>query len=233
MKAIILAAGKGSRISKEIGNIPKSTLKIGETSILRRTVMLLKEFNIDVTICVGYKQNLIRKDLEDLKVSYIYNPFYESMNNMGTLWFTQEIISNDDILIMSADIIFESGLIEKMTDHKPGFILAIDKSRVKDGDYFLSLDSDGKVINYGSDLNMEDRDCEYVGFAIISKEVSFKFKKELISQVSRGFYNDYFEKIIFSFIGKGEGVSTIDISGIRWREIDQYNDYKIAINEFG
>ena len=48
MKAILLAAGKGSRISKTINNVPKSTLLINNEPLIQRTVRVLLSKGIGV-----------------------------------------------------------------------------------------------------------------------------------------------------------------------------------------
>ena len=61
MKAIILAAGKGSRISDAIGAIPKSTLEVNGKPIIRNTVEKLLSRNIEVAICTGFRFNKIEE----------------------------------------------------------------------------------------------------------------------------------------------------------------------------
>lgn len=51
MKAILLAAGKGSRISKTINNVPKSTLLINNEPLIHRTVRILLSKGIEVAVC--------------------------------------------------------------------------------------------------------------------------------------------------------------------------------------
>ena len=90
MKAILLAAGKGTRISRMVKAIPKSTLPIGGVPLIRRTVDMLKKEGFNISICVGYKQNDIKKVLEGLDVNYYYNPFYDVTNSIASLWFAKK-----------------------------------------------------------------------------------------------------------------------------------------------
>lgn len=55
MRAILLAAGKGTRISRMIEPIPKCTLPINGEPLIRYTVKMLVEKGMDITVCVGYK----------------------------------------------------------------------------------------------------------------------------------------------------------------------------------
>lgn len=230
MQAIILAAGKGSRISDSIAGVPKSTLKINNHSIIYLTVNMLLRHNISVNVCTGYKEELIRAELEGLPVRYIHNPFYNEMNNMGTLWFAKDIIHSEDILIMSADVLFEECILEKIIESSNGFTMVVDKSRIKEGDYFFQLDSGDCIIDYGSELSLEKRDCEYVGISKIGAVNAEKFKERLQMLVEQGKYREYLETIFFSFLP--QKINTVDISGMQWREIDHYEDYLKAIQQF-
>lgn len=57
MKAILMAAGRGTRISRTIDDKCKCTLDIGGQSLIRHTVEMLIKNNIEVHIVVGYKKS--------------------------------------------------------------------------------------------------------------------------------------------------------------------------------
>ena len=52
MKAFILAAGKGSRISKYLPNIPKCTVDVGGKPLIKKTVKMLHHYGIETTVIV-------------------------------------------------------------------------------------------------------------------------------------------------------------------------------------
>ena len=95
MKAILLAAGKGTRISKRINNMPKSMLKVGDKPLLWNTVKLFKENNIDVTIIVGYHDQEVREALKEFDIKFYYNPFFDVTNSIianADVFWTQDIL---------------------------------------------------------------------------------------------------------------------------------------------
>jgi choline kinase len=233
MKAIILAAGKGSRISDAIGAVPKSTLEINGKSIIRSTTEMLLARGIEVSICVGYRHQLIRKSLEGLTVRYYYNPFYDVTNNIASLWFAQNEIDGEDILVMSADVVISEEVLDRIIHVEGDLIMVTDSSRVNDGDYFFHIDAMGNVQEYGPDIAPEKRDCEYVGLSKIGKEYATVFKTRLNDLIEEGKNSIYMEFVFFSFIGLVRPrLSTIDIHGLEWREIDFMEDYQKAISQF-
>jgi GTP:adenosylcobinamide-phosphate guanylyltransferase len=150
MKAILLAAGRGSRISRMIEEIPKSTLPIAGKPLIRMTVELLISEGIDVVVCVGYKDKLVKKALEGLNVKYYYNPFYDVTNSIASLWMAKNEI-NDDLIIANADVYFSKDILYKILNDKREAVMAIDKSRAKVGDYFFSTTDNGCIIKYGKE----------------------------------------------------------------------------------
>src|SRR4051812_17155090 len=62
MKAVILAGGRGSRLSEETGERPKPMVEIGGKPILWHIMKLYSAHGIDdFVICLGYKGYLIKE----------------------------------------------------------------------------------------------------------------------------------------------------------------------------
>ncbi|WP_251391953.1 phosphocholine cytidylyltransferase family protein [Mediterraneibacter agrestimuris] len=224
MKAIIVAAGKGSRISEDIAHIPKSTLKYKNMPIIRRTVEILESFQVSTIVCTGYKYQKIMEALEGKNVQYYYNPFYEVTNNIASLWFAQDEF-NDDILILSADVIFEENIIKRLIEAPSDLALAVDKSKVDEGDYFLQLDDNNHILAYGKDLPEPKRTSENIGIAKISCNKVKLFKRTLNNLIQDGLYTIYYEQVFFELMQQGYRIQGIDMSQLEWAEIDYYEDY--------
>lgn len=233
MKAIILAAGKGSRISDAIGPIPKSTLEISGRPIIRRTVELLHQYHVKVAVCTGYRRQKIEEALKGLDVSYFNNPFYDVTNNIASLWFAQNFLEGDDCVIISADVVFGGDLLEKVLTASGDLVMITDSGRVMDGDYFFQMNHDGTIGRFGPDIPIEERDCEYVGLARISSKCVSDFRKRLVQLIDEGKTQCYFEYVFFSYIGDPDTrLTTLDVDGCMWREIDRMDDYRKAVREF-
>lgn len=232
MNAILLAAGKGSRISDEIGPIPKSILDIDGKPIIRRTVELLLRKGINVVVCTGYRHTLIEQVLDELPVTYINNPFFDVTNNIASLWFAQDYL-HEDCIVLSADVVFKEDLLEKVISGKGNLIMATDSSRIDDGDYFFHMHKDGTIKKYGPDIQQNERDYEYVGIGKISAETIGDFRKTLNQMIDEGNTQCYFENVFFKYIGHPSiKLTIIDVAGCIWREIDRMDDYEKAKKEF-
>ena len=232
MNAIVLAAGKGSRISDEIGPIPKSTLEIDGKPIIRRTVEMLLGHGMNVVICTGYRHALIEEALKGLSVKYVNNPFYDVTNNIASLWFAQKYL-NDECIIISADVIFNEDLLNKIINKKDDLVMVTDSSRISDGDYFFHMSDNGTIEKYGPEIPLDERDYEYVGIDKVSLNVINDFRDKLNEMIDGGEINSYFENVFFTYINHSQyRLTVVDVAGCVWREIDKINDYQKAKDEF-
>ena len=227
MKAILLAAGRGTRISKFIKEVPKSTLPIkDEKPLIRNTVEIMIKKGIEPIVCVGFKYDHIYKALEGLPVKYYYNPFYAVTNSIASLWFAKDQI-DDDLIIMNADVFFSDEILDRLIDNKNEAVLVSDKSRTEEGDYFFKLNNEDRVVRYGKDILLEDRSCEYVGMAKIAKEFTSQFKERLEKLIDNQEYSAWWENVLYSFTDENTNlISTMDVNGKFWAEIDFLDDYQ-------
>ena len=234
MKAILLAAGRGTRISKFIKEIPKSTLPVkDEKSLIRTTVETMLKKGIQPVVCVGFKYDHIYKALEGLPVQYYYNPFYAVTNSIASLWFAKDEI-DDDLIVMNADVFFSDEILDNLINNPNEVVLVSDKSRIAEGDYFFKLNKNNRVIRYGKDIPLEDRSCEYVGMAKISKSFAPKFKERLETLIDNQEYSAWWENVLYSFTDENTDIiSTMDIDGCFWSEIDFLDDYERILHYVG
>ena len=111
MKAILLAAGRGTRIARNVEMVPKSTLPVDGKPLIRRSVEILQGEGMEVVVCTGYREEIIREALEGLEnITYVYNPFYDITNSIASLWFARDLL-DDDILVMNADVFFSKDIL--------------------------------------------------------------------------------------------------------------------------
>lgn len=224
MKAILMAAGRGTRISRMVADIPKSALPINGEPLIRRTVKLLQKFGIDCVVCAGYRKEKIYEALEGLDVTYCTNPFYNVTNSIASLWFARAHIQGD-MLLLNADVFFTEEILELVLKDTHNVVLAIDKSRIEEGDYFFKTTDNGCITKYGKDLPLEERSCEYVGMCKIQSEFCPAFVERMEQLIDRAEHGLWWENILYSFTNEQE-IYTVDVRGRFWAEIDYFDDYE-------
>ncbi|MCL2143259.1 MAG: phosphocholine cytidylyltransferase family protein [Methanomassiliicoccaceae archaeon] len=224
MRAILMAAGVGSRMGKAVTK-PKSTLKVGDTTIIAHTVDMLIANSIDVSVVVGYRKEMIYEALSGRKVRFFFNPFYRATNSSASLWFARELIDgSDDVIFINADIYWEQSILEILLSDKRDAVMLGDESRADNGDFFLNTVS-GRVTAYGKDLKREERNTESVGIAKVSKNFSLTFRKWLEAHIENENYGTLWEGI-FCLNSAETPIHVADVGGWFQAEVDTADDYE-------
>ena len=226
MKAVIMAAGVGSRISRHVDK-PKCLLEIEGKSILRRTVEMLLENGIKPAVVAGYQHQQLEDNLADLPVPILHNPFFRVTNSLGSLWFAKEYISEDaPLLLMNADVFWEQDILDILLAEKKDALLLADSSlsRLRDGDYFLGCDGE-KIVKYGKDLARSIRTHEYVGVGKIEPAFLPYFLARMDQLMEAEHYDYWWENILYS-CSEERDVYIRDVAGHFWAEVDYIEDYE-------
>ncbi|RNB90106.1 phosphocholine cytidylyltransferase family protein [Brevibacillus nitrificans] len=223
MKAILLAAGRGTRISRMIEEIPKCVLPVDGIPLIRRSVMMLIERDIQPIVCVGYNKTKIFEALEGLDVTYFFNPFYDVTNSIASLWFAREELTEDTI-IMNGDVYIDHSILDLIIETEKECSLMVDTGRTVVGDYFLMLEN-GYIKKFGKDLPLKERTCEYVGIGKVRERFLADFVGKLNSLIGNQEHQLWWENVLYS-LTEEKNIGTIDIKGMFWSEIDYFDDYE-------
>jgi len=222
MKAIILAAGVGSRLGSPF---PKSLSKLpNDESIMARQIRCLRKFGVcEIYTVVGFKMSLIMESFPE--VFYKYNPTYYITNTSKSLLTAIENI-HDDIIWLNADVVFDENALEKIINQPAGNYMAVNNSKCGDEEVKYTLNNQG-FINQVS-KQVKNPLGEAVGINRVCKEDLDEFKQALASVDDQ----DYFEKGIEIMIDNGRVFKATDISEFRCIEVDFEDDLKEALNLF-
>lgn len=222
--AILMAAGCGTRISREINNHCKCTLDIGGISLIRYTVQMLIKHKINVHVVVGYDAERVINQLKDLPVTFHENIFYSITNSLVSLWFAREALNGDKVILGNADVYWEEDLLKKILAETRNNVMLCDSSRVEIGDYLFGV-QDGKVETFGKGNNCQGANCEYVGLAAIQGDMIPRFLERLEWMVKNQCHSHWWEEVLYSMIGE-QSIWAEDVKGSFWMEIDYIEDYK-------
>ncbi len=127
MKAVIVAGGKGTRISQIYPDIPKPMIPIAGVPVLEREIICLKNQGItDFIITVQYKADVIM-DYFDNGEKYNVNIQYyvetEPLGNAGALYFLRDRLGKD-FLLVNADSLFDIDIQRFVRFHRQDKALA-------------------------------------------------------------------------------------------------------------
>ena len=187
MNIVFLAAGKSSRIYKEVGK-PKCLLKINNQSIISNLLKNLKGLKFKkINIVVGFKSYLIKEELKkNKKINFIYNKYFNSREMLYSLILALKKI-DDDIIFSYTDIIYDRSIIEKLISKKNNIYLPIlkdwkkvwikRKKEIKSDAEDLQIDKNSNLKTIGKKItNISKVKYQFMGLVMINKEN----KKEII-----------------------------------------------------
>lgn len=121
MKAIILAAGKGSRLGKITENIPKGMIKLLGKTLIERQIKIYQNCGInDITIVTGYKGEIIQFP----GINYVKNENFAETNMNESLFCASEKLS-DSVIISYTDIIFEQKIMQQIIESSADIGVAV------------------------------------------------------------------------------------------------------------
>jgi len=224
-KAIILAAGKGSRLQNILKGKPKSLLKIKGRSLLNMLIDKLLKLNIKkIVIVTGFKSSKIKREIRK-KVKFVYYPNFNKTNNLHTLLHVKDELSEPFVCLFS-DVIFEIKILKKLISQKGDFVLAIDKKSNLLGTMRVKVKKNS-IREIGSHIELKNSDGNFIGFSKFSKNGAKILKRSLISFKGKNF-NNYYTESLNKLIKQGEKVSFVDISNFQWKEIDTSEDFTLA-----
>lgn len=224
VKAILMAAGRGTRISRDIHDNCKCTLDIGGISLIRYTVQMLLDNHIEVHLVIGYNKQRIKAALEGLDVIFHENVFFSITNSLASLWFAREALNGDAVILGNADVYWETNLLSILLNERRDCVMLSDSSRVEQGDYLFNV-VDGAIVGYGKGIDCKQANCEYVGLAMIKGDMVNSCKDRLLHMIERQKHGDWWEQILYSMSDE-RPIWAADVAGCFWAEIDYVEDYQ-------
>jgi len=121
MKAVILAGGKGTRFGSITKSIPKPMIKLGTKPIIWHILKLLSLRGInDFIICTGYKENIIRNYLSNIKENWKIKCIYTGLNTQTSkrIGLISNYIKEDIFLMTYGDGLSNINLKKLIKTHK-------------------------------------------------------------------------------------------------------------------
>jgi len=244
MKAIILAAGEGSRMGKLAQNIPKPLVMVNGKSIIERQLSILKQNKIlDVIIVTGSHN----EKFNFKNVVYVNDSDHKKHDTLGSL-ITARDYMNDEIITTYADQIFEEKILKSMTEFTGDIGIAVDLDWEKNyvnRDQHPKSEAENVLINGNEILELrknisECKENEKIGECLGLMKFSRKASKVFLDKYSEletshkgKFHNaPSLEKALISdmlqeLIDSEINVEPIYVSG-KWCEIDTPQDLEIA-----
>lgn len=235
LKAIILAAGMGTRISPLTDNCPKSLLKVGGRTILERMLSHIRDAGIsEVIVVLGYMEDQLRHYLKnhfsDLTLRFITNYSYAATNTGFSLMITEYLVGNSPFIKFDADVVFDREILQRLIASPHDNCLCIDTNiNLAAEEIKVVLGDDATVLKANKSVNPRDAAGESIGIEKISSQAALLLFSELRKMMEdHQNHQKYYESAYETLIEKNVPFHAVDITGLNWTEIDTQEDLTTA-----
>ena len=227
MQAIIMAAGKGSRLGELTQDKPKSFVEVKGIKLLEYNIALLHANGIkDILLVTGYKSEMMEEEAERIKgVKCVYNPFYEMVNVLGSFYMAQEYL-NDDFVYLHADTLCAPEIFKGMLQKDGNIVLPVEYKHC-DEEAMKVKTKDGQLIEISKQIPCEQAEGEFIGIAKIGKEVLPDLREASKKLMNEKKFTAYFEGAIQELINQNKyTIRIVSTESYFWGEVDFLEDYK-------
>lgn len=240
-RAIILAAGQGTRLRPLTDYKPKCLVPLIGKPLLERQVATLNQCGInDIHIATGYRSDQIEK----LGFETSYNPKFDSSNMVESLFCARHFLDQDeDLIIAYGDIVYQQANLLALLNSKSDISLMIDRSwrdlwsarmddPLQDAETLI-VNEQGYVLELGK--KPEDYDSiqgQYTGLIKVDASKVADFIN-FYDQLNRNhlydgkrFYDMYMTSFIQRLINSGWMVKAAEVFN-GWLEVDSVEDLEL------
>jgi len=232
MKAIILAAGKGTRLNGHDLK-PKCLFEVGGQTLLARQVEALREAGInEIVIVLGFEADRIRR-LYEHTASFVINERFEETSSLYSLWLAREHLLGG-FVVLNCDVLFHPQLLTRLLSSPLEDALLIDlvdKSNNHLGDEEMKIKlRDGLVVDISKDMDPAEADGENVGVVKFSANGARRLIEEMDALIDSGRLREWAPRAFREYARRFpfHAISTADYP---WIEIDFPEDYRRATEE--
>ena len=235
MKAIILAAGMASRLRPLTLTTPKSLLKVGERSLLQRSMDALIANGVrDFCIVTGYLHEMIedfvkKQYADSIKVTFIYNKVYETTNNIYSLWLARPFAEGEEVLLLDSDLLYDPQIITHVLATDAPNVLTLIRHELGEEEMKVVTDAQGSIREISKTCNPADAAGESLGIEKMGREYTRALYRELEPMMNQEHLeNVFYERAFERLIPQGHTYQVLDVTELFSCELDTIEDFENA-----
>jgi choline kinase len=230
-KAIILSAGKGSRLLPLTAERPKCLIELSGRSLLEWQLDVLGEAGLrEIVVVTGFREDLVDAVAARRPgVRTLFNPFYHVADNLGSVWMARGEFDSD-LLLLNGDTLVSAALLDRVLAAETGPIaVTVDEKDDYDADDMKVLREGDRLLRIGKALEAGGYNAESIGLLAFRGEGPGLF----IDQVERMMRQPdgtrrWYLRAIDALAQAGADVRTVSIRGEAWQEVDFPEDVEKA-----
>ena len=230
MIGVILAAGMAKRLRPLTDTKPKCLLKVGERTLLERTVDAMRQAGItEFLVVTGYRGEMIRDFLREYSsFTFLDNTDYEHNNNIYSLWMACQKVRGCDFLLMDSDILCDPAAVVRIAQ-EPTAALAVNRHELGEEEMKVVVDAENRITEISKTCRPEDAIGESVGIEKITADYSEALARELDQMIlQEGLIDIFYERAFERLIPQGHTFKVVDTTHFFSYELDTPEDFQRA-----
>ncbi|MBP5425965.1 MAG: phosphocholine cytidylyltransferase family protein [Prevotella sp.] len=233
MTGVILAAGMAKRLRPLTDHKPKCLLKVGERTLLERTVDAMHQTGItEFVVVTGYCADQIHDFLTShfslFTFHFIHNADYEHNNNIYSLWLAMRHVRGQEVLLMDSDILCDPAAVSAIAS-QPEAALAVNRHELGEEEMKVVVDAECRITEISKTCNPADAMGESVGIEHITPAYGEALAAELDLMIEReGLIDIFYERAFERLIPQGHTFRVVDTTDFFSYELDTPDDFRRA-----
>ncbi len=229
MKGIILAAGRGARLTGGGNEMPKCLVTLGGETLLSRNIRLLRDAGLDeVVVVVGCAADIVRRTCQG--VDFIENSRFAQTNSLYSLWLARPQLA-DGFVVMNCDVLVHPQLVTDLLTarHEDALLLAYRDEDTVYGDEEMKVRVRfGRVADISKTMDPREADGENLGIVKFGTTGARVLIENMDALIAAGNDRAWVPRAFKAFVER-RPLHAIGTRGFPWTEIDFPEDYRRAV----
>ncbi|MGY8683209.1 phosphocholine cytidylyltransferase family protein [Bradyrhizobium sp. UFLA05-153] len=240
-KAVILAAGFGSRLRPLTDLCPKPLVEVNGIPILHNALRNLEVVGVkEVTIVVGYRKDAIQyacgSRFGDLQIIYVESAVFDRTGSAYSLWLAREALLHGDCFLLEGDVFFEEDALRYLmmnTANDAAAVAPFDELMegsavlLSDAGFISGFRMKQTAANLVSDGPRLFKTMNLLRFS--GSTLRATIVPALDDIIVAGATQTYTEELLAYLVDKrGLQLAAARCDNLRWYEIDSTEDLRIA-----
>jgi choline kinase len=231
MKAIILAAGTGTRLMPLTKDIPKPLLEIGSISLMERMMIMCMSNGVnEFVVVLGHKKERVLDTIDYLKRKYpvnidiVENKKYSETNTSCSVNLATRDL-DDDVMIINGDNVVDERIISGLLNIDETALVVDNHKHLNKESFKLRIENN-RIMAIGKGIDIDTASGEFIGISKVSKGDLPLFNsilEELISEDVQNYYD-----LAYKDLSKEAKMKYFYTNGLKWTEIDDKDDWEYA-----
>jgi choline kinase len=230
-KAIVLSAGKGSRLLPLTADRPKCLIELSGRSLLEWQLDALLDSGIrEVVVVTGFRDDLVDSVAARREgVRTLFNPFYHVADNLGSVWMARSELDRDTLLL-NGDTLVSPALLGIVLAARTGPIaVTVDEKEAYDADDMKVLRDGDRLLRIGKALEPGQYNSESIGLLAFRGDGPGLFAAQVDRMMRQpDGTRRWYLRAIDALAQAGADVRTVSIKGEEWQEVDFPEDVDAA-----